>query len=30
VGVYAQGARYADRANTVVLPRYVRLDLTHS
>ena len=30
VGVYAQGARYADRANTVVLPGYVRLDLTHS
>ena len=29
-GIYAQSARYADRANTVVLPGYARLDLTQS
>jgi iron complex outermembrane receptor protein len=29
-GVYAQSARYADRANTVVLPGYARLDLTQT
>lgn len=29
-GLYAQSARYADRANTVVLPGYVRFDLTQT
>lgn len=29
-GVYAQSARYADRANTVVLPGYARQDLTQT
>lgn len=29
-GLYAQSARYADRANTVVLPGYARLDLTQT
>ena len=30
LGLYAQGARFADRANTVVLPGYARVDLSHS
>ncbi len=29
-GVYAQSARFADRANTVVLPGYARFDLTQT
>lgn len=29
-GVYVQSARYADRANTVTLPGYARLDLTQT
>ena len=29
-GVYVQSARYADRANTVVLPGYARFDLTQT
>ncbi|RYX97762.1 MAG: TonB-dependent siderophore receptor [Comamonadaceae bacterium] len=29
-GVYAQSDRYADRANTVTLPGYARLDLTQT
>jgi iron complex outermembrane receptor protein len=29
-GIYAQSARYADRANTVVLPGYARLDITQT
>lgn len=29
-GLYTQSARYADRANTVVLPGYARLDLTQT
>jgi len=28
-GIYAQGARFADEANTTTLPGYARLDLTH-
>ncbi|WP_323144378.1 TonB-dependent receptor [Massilia phyllosphaerae] len=30
VGLYAQGARYADQANTSVLPGYARFDLTQT
>lgn len=29
-GLYAQGARFADEANTTSLPGYARLDLTHA
>ncbi len=29
-GLYGQSARYADRANTVVLPGYARVDLTQT
>lgn len=29
-GIYAQSARFADRANTVVLPGYARFDLTQT
>ncbi len=29
-GLYAQGARFADEANTTTLPGYARLDLTHA
>lgn len=29
-GLYAQGKRFADRANTVTLPGYARLDLTQT
>ena len=30
LGLYAQSDRYADRANTVVLPGYTRVDLTQT
>ncbi len=30
LGLYAQGARYADRANTTTLPGYARLDWTQT
>ncbi|RZJ05968.1 MAG: TonB-dependent receptor, partial [Haliea sp.] len=30
VGIYAQSDRFADRANTVTLPGYARLDLTQT
>lgn len=29
-GLYVQGARFADEANTTTLPGYARLDLTHT
>ncbi len=29
-GLYAQGRRYADEANSTVLPGHVRIDLTHA
>ncbi|MDO9403906.1 MAG: TonB-dependent siderophore receptor [Polaromonas sp.] len=30
IGIYAQGDRFADRANTVTLPGYARLDVTQT